>query len=123
MNRLERSWVRTLQSWGPHADVAAHPLCLSRNGTAAWSEQLYQGIASLRARRHEFHYAHRAAMGKWEYWAGSVAALNQMVDGALSGCHGRTVDDNALKCAVRFLDQRLLFGANVLASEMGELEG
>ena len=115
---LGNIWTNTLQHWGPRSRSVAS-LTLSSVGAAAWSEHMYQGVASLRARRREYRYAHRAMLGKWEYWAASVAALNHAIQGGMAGTGGTEIDDNALKCALRFVDQRLMFGANVLATEMG----
>ena len=108
---LESIWLKALQHWGPRSPAPVPCLSLSSEGARVWSEQMYQGVASLRARRREFHYAHRAAMGKWEYWVASVATLNHIAHCGMSGGASSQIDDNALKCALRFMDQRFVFGA------------
>ena len=83
------------------------------------SEAIYQEVASVRADRQRLKYALRAALGKWEYWFCSIAFFNNLIEAGLSPRHtAACISDNALKCALRFLDQRLLFGSRVLQTEI-----
>jgi hypothetical protein len=75
-------------------------------GAHAWENDAYQAIAQLRGRRREFGYAHRATLGKWEYWVASVSFLVNLVEAAIEHKTDATISDNASKCALRFLDQR-----------------
>ena len=118
LDQLERTWVNTLLHWGPRSHTPPQPLCLSAEGAAAWSEHVSRGrVAASTPTR--VPLCTPGCIRKWEYWAGTAAALNHIAHCGLTGTHSNRVDDNALKCAFRFLDQRFLFGANVLAAEMG----
>ena len=118
---LEQVWQHTLQTCGPKsAQNAAAPCIELQPATATMlSEDIYQEVACVRADRRKLGYGLRAALGKWEYWLCSVAFLNNLIESAYDPRQPTSqISDCAVKCALRFLDQRLLFGSRVLQTEM-----
>ena len=58
-------------------------------------------------------------MRKREYWLSAVSFLNNAIEASLDNrADAHCISAEAAKCALRLLDQRLLFGANVLQTEM-----
>ena len=115
------AWEQVLRSWGPRVAPAPPAAQFGVAAARAWDERFYQDVASLRARRREFGYGVRTVMGKWEYMCASVAFLNHILEPGV-GQHPRAcISDNALKCALRFLDRRMALGAHVLDSETQHL--
>ena len=114
-------WRYALETCGPKAppQSAVSKSSLRPETSAVMSEAIYQEVASVRADRQRLKYALRAALGKWEYWFCSIAFFNNLIEAGLSPRHtAACISDNALKCALRFLDQRLLFGSRVLQTEI-----
>ena len=114
-------WGHVLRCCGAkaHPEPAAAATFLAQTSDAL-SFEVASHITALRSERRALGYCLKAALGKWEYWLGSVSFLNHAVATAL-GTEGQDIQvlsAEALKCALRFLDQRLLFGAQVLQTEI-----
>ena len=122
---LEQVWQGVLTRCGPLAagsssrSSASAPAYLSSACAHTVSDTVYHAISQLRAERRRFGYGLRGALGKWEYWFSAVSFLNNAIEASLDN-HASTqcISAEAAKCGLRFLDQRLLFGANVLQTEM-----
>ena len=118
---LHQVWEHVLEHWGPKRSTA-RTVTLDRDAAHVWEACLYQGMAGLRAQRGSVTYPVQAAMGKWEAWAATVAFMCYAVELSLSSADpGPVLSQNSLKCAMRFLDLRLLHGASVLGAETAQL--
>ena len=119
---LQQAWGDTVVHWGPTADPSTLCAKFTAVGHQKWEGVLYDAFSCKRALRRKFPYAQRAAMGKWEYWCCTVAMLNHTIESSLRGDpSSRIMSENTLKCACRFIDQRLVFGAAVLQAEIDKL--
>ena len=119
---LEQVWQEVLTRCGPLATGSSSPpapACLSSACAHTVSDTVYHAISQLRAERRRLGYGLRGALGKWEYWFSAVSFLNNAIEASLDNqANMQCISAEAAKCALRFLDQRLLFGANVLQTEI-----
>ena len=79
-------------------------------------EDLFLAMEPLMAGQ-EWGTAVRGLLGKFEYVVAAQAAFIQMQENAFSRVTSAYISDNALKCALRFLDLRMALGACVVDAE------
>ena len=103
---LQRIWSALFDSCGPKSSDLPRPAHFAAEAAEALSWKANQDLAGLRAQRRRLKYGLRATLGKWEYWVSSVAFLCNAVEAFLLSCQDFVcLSANAVKCAIRFLDQ------------------
>ena len=117
---LTRIWSHALQTYGPHSlqHVVSFPPHLS-----AFYEQVDYQMGLLRADKHAFGYGVRTVLGKSIYWLPSYSFLTWLIERALApgSDHPTQITDDALKCSLHFMKQRLAVGGAVLDAEASSM--
>ena len=109
-------WAKTVTAWGP----TIHPHEQLTTSTVAQhaTRQYYYSIHELEEEG-GWGSAGRAALGKMEYHVPSSACLTALQHFALcSEAAGYEIPDNALKCAIRHFDLRVVCSNNMVDSEI-----
>ena len=109
---LQNFWLTAASRYG-HACGEAPPLALNPSQEAEVSN-LYYEIGELSAET-GWGTASVAALGKLEYHVGMMSQLTHLLEQNLRpDGPAPDISDNALKCAFRFFDRRLLHGCAVI---------
>lgn len=108
-------WLETAQHWGP----SVPPEATLETSTSAQNivRSYYYDINEL-VDAESWGSAATAALGKMEYHVPSVAMLTALHEFALSGARQRVLPDNAMKCAIRHFDLRVVRGCQVIDTEI-----
>ena len=113
-------WQHLAQSYGHHCETVPGPFQLSYRGEQSF-QQCYHDIADLEEQG-GFGSAMESLLGKFEYWAPSVACLTELQSRSWPQHRSAAtsqIDDRALKCALRFFDLRMGRGCTVVDTEVG----
>ena len=110
-------WLEMAQYWGPSVppEATLETSLLAQNIVRGY----YYDINEL-VDAESWGSAATAALGKMEYHVPSVAMLTALHEFALSGARQHVLPDNAMKCAIRHFDLRVVRGCHIIDTEIAD---